>query len=170
MKKGMLAAAICLMLCACQTPEEGSVVNKVLSDFGLREKPEGYVSGADKAFPTLNTIAPDEMARLNLEERQGTIEFQEESSLKGKFYKRVKVYEDYYPLEVTHAGGQDRGFTGYIDYKYRIYESERKDTRVEAANEVATIPTDETGRETYRYSLSHSGDWNGEKGERTKNK
>lgn len=172
MKKFLLFLVICAALCSCQSPE-GGVVNKVLSDFGLREKPEGYVSAADKAFPNLNTIGPVEMSRLNTAERQGEVKFQQESGLKGKYYKEVKVYENFYPIDVTpagHGGGGDRGFVGHIDYMYRVYQSPRVDTRSEAANESASISTDVTGREQYRYNLSQSGEWDGAKGERIRDK
>jgi len=167
-KKLVVAIAICLVFTACQTPE-GGVMNKVLSDFGLKEKPEGYVSGADKVFPTLNSIGPEEMARLNAEERQGTVEFQEEG-LKRKFYKQAKVYESFYPIEVAVGSGSERAYVGYIDYTYQMYQSPRKDTRVAAQNETASIPTGETGRERLRYNLSQNGNWDGAKGEKVKDK
>jgi hypothetical protein len=60
---------IVVVLSSCQTDSEGGVVNKVLSDFGLREKPEGYVSETDKVFQRLGEIGATELQRLNLENR-----------------------------------------------------------------------------------------------------
>lgn len=62
----------------------------------------------------------------------------------------------------------ERGEHGFIQYEYRIYQGPRKDSRTEAAAETATLPTDETGRETYRYTFSGSGGWNGGKGQRAR--
>jgi len=165
-----IACASLLALCACQsTPNE--VVNKVLVDFGLREKPEGYVSGGDKVFERLNAVGETELQRINAAARGGEVKFQAESGLRGKYYKEVRVYETFYPLDVKPvAKGHevDRGYVGYIQYAYRVYQGQPKSTRAEAAAERASILTNETGRETYRYTLNASGQWNGTKGERTR--
>ncbi len=84
---------------SCQTPE-GGVVNKVLSDFGLREKPEGYISETDKVFLKLSEIGTAEIKRLNQENRQGEIKF-EQKGPRGEYYKEVKIYEQFFPLDVN---------------------------------------------------------------------
>ncbi len=40
----------CLLMVSCQTDSGVSVTDKVLSDFGLRERPEGYVTGIGPGF------------------------------------------------------------------------------------------------------------------------
>lgn len=160
---------LCLGLAACQrTPDQ--VFDKVLTDFGIREQPEGYVSGTDQVFKNLDLVGSTELKRLNLEERQGEVKFQEDG-IRGMYYKEVKVYEAYYPIDaqpIARTTDGARGYNGYIEYAYRIYQSQRKGTRVEAANEPANIPTEVQGRESYRYGFNASGVWNGGKGERTR--
>jgi len=159
-----------VLLTSCQR-DSGGVVNKVLVDFGIREKPERYVSASDKVFQQLSTVAKSELARLNQEARNGEIKFQEQDGLRGKYYKEVLVYEDYHPLEaqpVSRSNEKETGYVGLIEYSYRIYQSERKASRVEAAAEPANVATGETGRATYRYTFGSDGVWNGEKGEKTR--
>jgi len=167
-KKVLVVMAIGAALCSCQrTPNE--VVNKVMGDFGLRERPEGYVSGSDKVMEKLGAMGEGELKRLNLAEQHGEVKFQEEAGIKGKYYKEVKVYEDFYPLDAQPIGrtaSNRGGYYGYIDYAYRLYQSERKSTRAEASAESATIETDETGRETYRYVFGAGATWNGAPGEK----
>lgn len=169
MKKShvLLCLALPFVLAACQR-SAGEVASKIKYDFGIGEKPEGYVSGTDKVQQQLDSVGKTEMKRLNVEGRHGEVEFQEESGLQGKYYKEIKVYENYYPLEaraVTKTAEGGRGFVGYIDYTFRILQSERFTTRTEAAAASANLPTDVTGRETYRYNFSSGGTWNGQKGE-----
>jgi len=171
--KGLAVVAVCamgLLLCSCQgTP--GEVVDKVLVDFGVREKPEDYVSGSDRVFEGLNVVAKAEMKRMNQEARRGEVKFQEEKGLRGKYYKEVKRYEDFHPQDARPAvrtAGNGHGYVGYIEYSYRIYQSARKNTRAEAAAEPAGIPTDQVGRETYRYRFAPGGVWDGAKGEKVR--
>lgn len=170
MKRTLLAALGMMVLCACaQSPSQ--VVQKVKYDFGMGEKPEGYVTGAEKVMASLGDVGAVELKRLNIENRHGDVKFQEESGLNGKFYKEVKQYESYYPLDakaVTNAAEGDRGFLGYIDYSYCIYQSERFSTRPEAEAASADIRTDVQGRESYRYKFSSGGSWDGQKGERAR--
>ena len=153
----------------CQrTP--GEVANKVLGDFGLKERPEGYEEPSDKVYDRLNGVAEAEMKRMNYEGREGEILF-EEDGLRGNFYKQVKEYVDSHPLDAradTAGTQRESGYTGYIEYTYRIVQSKRKPTRAEAAAEAADIPTGETGRETFRYHFNSGGAWDGRKGERAK--
>ena len=168
MRKTCFAALICMALISCQTPE-GGVLNKVLTDFGLREKPEGYVSESDKVFEALNGVGGVEMKRMNTELQHGTVKFQKDGELKGKYYKEVKVYESYYPVDaqkVNRSGESLAGFEGYLEYAYRMYQSPRKDSGTEAEAATAGIPTDETGRDKFRYTFTPSGEWNGSKGEK----
>ena len=166
----LVGAVLCSMvLVACQT-SSGSVADKVLADFGLRDHPEGHVSGSDRVFEQLESVGAAEMKRLNAAGRHGEIKFEEEGR-RGQYYKEVKVYESFAPFDVsgtTGGGTRDRGYSGTIEYRYRIYQSERKPTRAEAAAESASIATDEAGRETYRYNFSTSGVWDGGQGERTR--
>jgi hypothetical protein len=165
----LLCGLACLLVTGClRTP--GEVTDKVLSDFGLRERPEGYVSGTDRVFDRLGTVGQTELKRMNVENRHGDVKFQDDAGFGGKFYKEVKRYEESRPLDaqpVARGAQGERGFVGYLDYSYRIYQSERTDTRAEAAALSATIPTDDQGRETYRYRFNSGGIWDGQKGERT---
>lgn len=154
----------------CQTPEEG-VANKVLADFGLRERPEGYVTGSDRVFERLHEVGQTEMGRMNTENRNGTIEFIQDG-LRGQFYKQVKVYEDYTPIDarsVTNRGpNESRKYLGYIEYQYRIYQSPYFSNRTEAEAASANSATEEVGTETYRYEFGAGGSWDGAKGELTR--
>ncbi len=165
----MLVVIACLALLSCQHgPSE--VADKVLSDFGLREAPEGYVSGSDKVFEQLDVVGAAELKRLNMEQRHGEIKFEGEGR-RGQYYKEAKVYESYHPFDVkaaTGGGSRDRGYTGVIEYRYRVFQSARKNTSAEAAAESASTPTDEEGREAYRYSFSMGGVWDGARGERAR--
>jgi hypothetical protein len=158
---------LCLAICSC-VRSPGEVVDKVLADFGVGERPEGYVSGSDTVEDRLRAVGQTELKRLNMENRDGTIEFQDAAGLQGKFYKQVKVYEKAFPVEATAVSksgpGGDRGYSGYIDYQYRIYESERRNTRTEAAALDANIRTDQTGRERLRYYFTPAGTWDGAEG------
>jgi len=148
----------------------GEVANKVLTDFGIREPDEGYVSGSDKVYARLRSVGESEMQRMNFEGREGEIKF-EEDGLRGMFYKEVKEYTDFHPLDAradTAGTQREGGYTGYIEYSYRILRGVRKPTRVEAAAESANIPTGDTGREVFRYRFNSGGGWDGGKGERTK--
>jgi hypothetical protein len=161
-----------LLIAGCQSSSEGGVVNKVLADFGLKERPEGYVAPSDRVFERLDEVGAGELKRLNMENRRGEIKFQEDGP-RGLYYKETKFYEDYYPLDaqVTHSSPTDTDshtYNGYIEYSYRVYQSARKQTRAEAEAESADIPTDEMGRETYRYRFNAGGAWMGGKGERVK--
>ena len=166
----LAAVMVCVALCSCQrTP--GGVVDKVLVDFGIREKPEGYVTGGDKVFARLTGVGKAEMRRINQEGRHGEVKFQDEGGVRGKYYKEVKVYEKFYPLDaqpVSKTAAGERGYTGYIEYSHRLFQSERKSNRAEAAAAQANIRTDRTGRETYRYTFGPGGVWDGAKGERTR--
>ncbi len=167
--KWIALVVVCLMLAACQTGS-GSVTEKVLADFGLRDHPEGYVSGSDRVFEELDNVGTVELRRLNAAERHGEIVFEGEG-VHGRFHKEVKVYESYHPLDVraiTGGGTRDRGFNGLIEYRYRVFRGAPKSTRTEAAAESPSIPTDIEGRETYRYKFSSGGVWDGSRGEHTR--
>jgi hypothetical protein len=169
LRTGFLLVMCAVALMGCQRGP-GGVVNKVLVDFGVREQPEGYVSESDKVFQRLGEVGNTELKRLNIEQRQGEIKFQEEG-LRGLYYKEVKVYEACYPLDAqpnTRAADGNQAYTGYIEYAYRVYQSPKKPTRAAAAAESATIPTDIEGREAYRYGFGSGGVWDGRKGERVR--
>ncbi|HOD50441.1 MAG TPA: hypothetical protein PLM14_09970 [Candidatus Hydrogenedentes bacterium] len=169
MKKFLTFALICTVT-GCGTGG-GSVIEKVKYDFGIGEKPEGYVSTADIVMGRLSSVGQTELKRMNREGRHGEIQFQDEGGLKGKYFKRVKVYEDAVPLEagaVSRGATDDRGYLGYIEYTYQMYESARKNTRAEAEAESATVRTGETGREVYRYRFGATGVWDGGEGERSR--
>jgi hypothetical protein len=169
-KKALLAAIVCMAMVSCETPE-GGVVNKVMMDWGLKARPEGYTSEADKVFQRLGGVGATEMKRMNAELEHGQVKFQQMTDLKGKYYKEAKVYESFYPVDVasvTRSGENETGFDGFIEYAYRIYQSARKSTTVEAEAETASIPTDTVGRDLFRYHFGPTGEWNGAKGEKSK--
>lgn len=145
--------------------------NTVLEDFGIRDRPDEYVSGEDRVFERLQNIGKAELVRLNKDARKGEVKFEDGGPLHGKYYKEVKVYQNFFPIEAqsTTKGGtgpnRQRGYAGYIDYAYRIYQSPRKNSRPEAAALNADIPTSQRGRETYRYRFNASGTWLGGKPE-----
>jgi hypothetical protein len=156
------------VLAGCATGGDVNVVDKVMYDFGLGERPEGYVATSDRIMERLPTVARTEMKRLNLEERQGDIEYQELEDLQGRYYKEVKEYVDFMPLEVNAVTGGthgERGYWGYIMYTYRIRQSERFPTRTEAEAASPVVDTGVTDREVYRYRFSTGGVWNGRPGE-----
>jgi hypothetical protein len=168
--KKLALGMACLILCGCQSGG-GGVVDKVMYDFGLGEKPEGYESISDRVMDRLQKVGETELKRLNREGRHGEVLFQDLGGLKGKYYKESKIYESFYPLEANAAsrgGVEDRGYVGFIEYSYRVYQGERKGSRTEAGAEAATIGTDERGREVYRYRFSSGGAWDGAKGEKTR--
>ncbi|HOE67134.1 MAG TPA: hypothetical protein PLO62_11475 [Candidatus Hydrogenedentes bacterium] len=166
MLKRVAMVGVSVLLCACQrTPNE--VLNKVMYDFGVGEKPEGYVSPSDKLMERLRGVGEAEMKRMNMAARQGEIKFQSEGNLKGQYYREVKNYESFSPLEATagtQTAGSERGYFGYIQFRYHVYQSPRKANRTEAAAEPAIIKTGVTGAETYRYSFSSGGAWDGQPG------
>lgn len=161
---------VALLLSGC-TSTPGEIAEKVAYDFGMGEKPEGYVSGADRVMESLTQVAENEMKRMNLAQRHGEVRFQDEGGLRGSYFKEVKTYESFYPLDaraVSKSVDGDRGFVGYIEYTYRVYQSERKSNRTEAAAASANIATPNTGRETFRYRFSSGGAWDGRPGELTR--
>jgi len=165
------AVAACLLLAACQrTP--GEVMQKVKYDLGMGAKPEGYVTASDKVMERLPAVGEQEMKRMNLAGRQGEVKFQDEGGLKGQYYRQVKVYESCLPLDATaitqSSTAGERGFYGYIQYEYRIYQSQRTSNRTEAAAAPATIASDQRGRETFRYTFGSGATWNGSPGELTR--
>jgi len=167
--KWIVIVVLFLGLAACQTGP-GGVTEKVLADFGLREHPEGHVSGSDRIFEQMDTVGATELKRLNAAARHGVIEFEGEG-VRGQYFKRVKVYESYHPMDaraITGGGARDRGYNGLIEYRYRVFEGARKSTRAEASAETADIPTNVEGRETYRYTFSMGGVWDGARGEPTR--
>jgi hypothetical protein len=143
-------------------------MDKVLIDWGIRAKPEGYVTASDKVFKRLPAVGQAELKRLNIENRRGEVKFQDEGGLQGKYYKEVKIYERFHPLEATvlpKGPEGSRGFVGYIEYSCRIYQGTRKATRAEVVAEDASIATDVTSREVYRYKFGPTGTWDSGKGE-----
>ncbi len=167
--KRFMALLVCVAVSGC-VRGPGEVADKVLTDFGIKKRPEGYVTDSEKVFKQLDPIGPSEMKRMNLAQGQGTVKFQN-NGLRGLYYKEKKVYESYYPLESSAAGKTSdgsEGFYGYIEYSYRLYQSARVETRAEAMSLDTDIPTDTTGSEAYRYHLNSSGVWDGAKGQKAK--
>lgn len=166
MKKLALVVVV-LALAGCQR-SPGEVTTKVLEDFGLKARPEGYVSTADKVFQKLGDVGNSELQRLNAEGRHGEVKFQEKGA-GGQYYKEVKVYDKAAPLDarsITGAKTAGPAYVGYVEYTYQIMQSERKSTRIEAEAESANVPTGVNGRETYRYNFNGAGIWDGVKGEK----
>lgn len=146
----------------------GGFGDTVLQDFGIRERPEGYVSNTDRVFERLDEVGEAELQRLNTENRRGEIKADTRDPLRTQYYKEIKVYENYYPLEVDPATRSSRsrgGYVGYIEYGYQMHQSPRYSTRTEASAAAADLPTGERGRETRRYRFSTSGVWTGGAGE-----
>jgi len=167
----LIATLICAAIAGCSSPP-GGVTNKVLTDFGIRQQDENYVSGTDQVYQRLPEVAKPELDRLNAQERRGQIVFKQDG-LKGVYQKKVKRYENFYPMDAvpiaTNSQGMGpRGYYGSIEYSYRYYLTPPQATSTEAEAETASIPTDEQGRETFRYSFTPGGTWDGAKGERTK--
>lgn len=163
----MCLAFLSVALAGCETGPSG-VADKVLADFGLRDRPEGYVSGTDRVVERLGAVGTTEMKRMNMKERHGEVKFQDDAGFGGKFYKEVKKYEEANPLDaqpMSRAAAGERGFVGYVEYRYRIYQSERRDTRAEAEALSANIPTEDSGSEVYRYRFNSGGIWDGQEGE-----
>lgn len=167
----ILAVLLCAFLVSCASDNDVGVVEKVKYDFGIGEKPEGYETGSDRVMSRLDGVGKTEMKRMNVEGRHGEIKFQEEGNLGGKYYKEVKVYEAYRPMDaraVSRTSHGERGYVGYVQYDFQVYQSPRVATRVEAEASSATIRTDVAGRETYRYNFGPSGAWDGGPGEETR--
>lgn len=165
-----LVALLAIMVSGCGT-SPGGVLEKVKYDFGIGERPEGYVSPGDQVVARLQKVGETELKRLNIAGRHGEVKYQKTDDLHGLYYKETKVYENAYPLEAKATSGgptNDRGYVGYIEYTFRIYQSERKPNKTEAAALPVTIATDETGRETYRYTFGPGGTWDGAEGEKVK--
>ena len=166
--------SLCLLAAGCASDSQTGVMDKVLQDFGLQDRPEGYVSGSDRVFASLGSLARTELKRLNTENRRGEIKFDDRGlgGFAGRYYREVKIYEKYYPLEAMPStrvdAGRSRGFIGYVEYEYRIYQSARVSNRTLAAVEPANVATDIRGRETYRYRFNGGGTWMGGKGERVR--
>jgi len=161
--------AILLLAPACTTPE-GGVAKKVLTDFGLKERPEEYVSRSDAIRQKLGDVGNVEIKRLNRVSQNGTPEL-EESNFAVRYYRAVKVYEQFYPMDVRAIPKSARGAKGFnanIEYRYRIYESTRKKSRAEARTSLANIATDTQGLESYRYHFSQGGTWDGAKGNKSR--
>ena len=148
----------------------GSVVEKVKYDFGIGEKPEGYESQGDRVATRLDAVGKTETKRMNVAGRYGDIQFEDEQGLKGKYYKQVKEYESYQALEavpISRGSQGERGYIGYVQYTFRVMQGGRFSTRAEAEAAPANIPTDVTGKETYRYTFGPGGTWDGAPGEKT---
>lgn len=147
----------------------GSTGGKVLQDFGIQERPEDYVSGADRVMVSMQDVGKVEMDRMNAAQRRGEVLFDDSDPLKGKYFRRVREYVSFHPLDANAATrtsqNQPVGFLGYIEYDYEVFESTRADTRTEASTLPADIPTGRRGRETYRYKFDSGGGWNGGRGE-----
>ena len=170
MRRTLAAVLIPFILGACAgTSEQGGVVDKVLQDFGIQDRPEGYETGGDKVFSRLNAVGESELKRLNREGRTGEVKYAQEEEFRGAYFKELKVYENYYPLDARPLGrtasGRQGGYTGTVEYSYRVYQSPRTANRVEAAAAMADIPTNIEGREKYRYNFGVGGVWDGKPGE-----
>jgi hypothetical protein len=162
---GLVVAS--LLLAGCNS----NVGSTVLQDFGLQERPDDYVSGREKVLESMRTVGATEMKRLNIAERHGELEYDDSDELRGKYFKRVKVYTRAYPIEANPIGRsgnrKEQGFTGLIEYSYEYYEGKRVPNRTEAQATDAVIPTGITGRDMYRYKFTSSGTWDGAKGSLT---
>jgi hypothetical protein len=165
---GLTASILTLVAVGCATDDNVSVAEKLKYDFGIGEKPEGYVTATDNVLDRLDDVGKTEMKRMNSGSRHGEINFQENDELKGMFYKETRRYESYLVLDarsVSRTSQKGRGYVGFVEYTYQVYQGERRSTRAEAAAQPASIRTDERGRETLRYNFGPSGAWDGASGE-----
>lgn len=164
MRKSMAVVVVAAAFAGCAASD------KVLQDFGIKDRPEGYVSGSDKVMARLPDIARTEMDRLNREYDTGVIKFDAEDPLHGRYYKEVRRYEEFRPLDANattrSTADTQGGYVGYIEYEYQYYESPRAESRQEARGQLASIPTGRTERETYRYRFGLGGTWDGRAGEK----
>ena len=162
-------ALTALLLAGCSTGGHDSVMSKVMYDFGVGEAPEGYVSGSDQVMERLRQVGENEMKRMNASGRLGEVKFNEDG-LRGQYYKEVKVYESSQALDaqpMSRGVNTERGYFGYVEYRYQIYQSERRPTNTEAAALSANTPTGVTGSEVFRYKFGPAGTWDGQPGERS---
>ncbi len=168
--QGLMMTAAAL-LAGCATGTNQSVVDKVMTDFGLREPGEGYEQPSDTVFARLDQVGEVELRRLNTDARQGEVKFQDLGELRGRFYKEVKQYTGFVPLDAQKisrgARHNDAGYHGFIEYSYVVMQSERFETRAEAELASATVNTGVRGSEVYRYKFGRAGGWSGGKGELT---
>jgi len=158
-----------ILLAGCSTGGHGSVMEKVKYDFGVGEAPEGYVSGSDQVFERLKAVGEMEMKRMNADTRLGEVKFNE-NGLHGTYFKQVKKYESANALDaqpMSRGVNTERGYYGYVEYRYQMYQSEHRPTETEAASLTAGTPTGIEGRETYRYRFGTGGVWDGQPGEKT---
>jgi hypothetical protein len=162
MKSNLCFVLILLSITGC-----GSVGNTVMQDFGLQERPDDYESGSDKVLKAMENVGKSELSRLNLSQRRGEIAYQKKD-LSTLYYKTMKKYRRSYPIEANsksrNSQSKSKGFIGYIEYDYEIYESARFINRVEAEAAPAEIPSGQRGREVYSYKFTTSGTWNGQRG------
>ena len=102
MNKSIIGIVVCVCVAGC-----GGVGNKVLQDFGIQERPEGYESGAERVLSRMGDVGKAEMNRLNIEKRRGEVRYDGADPLHGKYYKLMKVYERYYPLDANASTARD---------------------------------------------------------------
>jgi hypothetical protein len=164
-----LGSAMILLVVGCSS-SPGEVTDKVLADWGLKERPEGYETASDKVYERLGVVGQQELERMQRENRDGEIKF-EQDGLTGNYYKEQRRYENYYPLDAraSSRGGRavDSGYYGYIEYAYRVMQGPRFSNRTEAEASTADIPTGDEGRVIMRYRFTGGGTWDGGKGEVT---
>ena len=168
--KKFMAVLIGLGMVGCAGQNGQTPMDTVMTDFGLKEKPEGYVSGSDKVYDRLNEVGASEIKRMNQDARLGEVKV-EEDGLQVKYYKEVKEYVSYFPLDAqanTVAADRERGYIGYLEYRYRVLQSPRRPTRTEAQAESATVPVGDEAKETFRYKFNAGGIWDGGRGEQTR--
>lgn len=160
---GMMMGVIALTTGCQRSPGD------LMADFGLGQRPEGGASPTDRVYERLQSVGETELSRLNGQSQRGEIKFQQEGPYQGRYYRELKVYESARPYDVRRGSrggsGPERGYVGYIDYDYQVYQSERRNTRAEVEFEPADIPTGERGRERYRYNFTPGGGWDGRRGE-----
>ena len=166
------SSVYCVLIAFSVVSCSSNVASTVKQDFGLQERPEDYVSGSERAMKTLRTVGVTEIKRLNTENQHGEVKYQSiDGDLNGKFYKEVKIYTRSYPISaepVSRSGNiKNSGYNCTIDYAYEIYEGPRFSNRTNAEASDASVPSGVKGRDTYRYSISSSGTWDGSNGKAT---
>lgn len=145
------------------------VGDKVMQDFGLQERPADYEAGTDRASDELERVGKTEMARLNNDAREGEVVLRSENEAVGTYFRERKIYESYKVLDSfattgRRGTGSDRGFSGYIEYTYEVYESLPAENRLLAERAPTTVSTGRRNTTVLRYEMNAAGRWNGSPG------
>lgn len=165
------------LLCLTGCARTDGVFNQVLTDFGLRPRPEADKQAVEgDIMSRLSHVTKRELDRLNANPANTEITFEKIPGNPlglGEFYKSVKVYEKAYPLGVKRERARQvqraetlrkRGYRARVEYRYRMYRGKKFPSSDEARDSAADVTTDEVGREIYIYHFDETGTWDGKPG------